>query len=301
MKSLTRFAWLSVGTAVLTIVLKLGAYLLTDSVGLLSDALEGLVNLTAATVALITLRIVEQPPDESHEYGHDKAEYFSSGTEGTLILVAAVSILYTSAVRLLNPQPIEQPGLGLAISGVAALLNLVVGQVLLRAGKRFDSITLLADGQHLMSDVWTSFAVILGVSAAVLTSITALDPLIAIVIGLKIGWEGVRIFYQSVKGLMDTPIAPEERQAIEDILKALELEGVQWHALRTRQAGSRRFTSVHILVPGTWTVQQAHDLSERVEGEVRSKIRRVSVFTHIEPIGDPRALADLSLSDNQTA
>ncbi len=293
--SLTRFAWLSIAAAVVTIGLKFGAYAVTGSVGLLSDALEGFVNLAAATVALITLRIVEQPPDETHEYGHDKAGYFSSGVEGTLILVAAASILYTSTVRLLNPEPIEQAWLGLAIASVAALINLVVGRILLREGKHYDSITLEADGQHLMSDVWTSVGVVVGVSAAVLTGLTWLDPVVAILVGLKIGYEGVKIFRRSVQGLMDSPIATEERERVEAILAAHGRDGVHYHALRTRQAGGRRFVSVHLLVPGTWSVQRAHDLSEELEEQVAAAIPRCTLFTHVEPEEDPRAMRDMAL------
>lgn len=293
--SLTRFAWLSIVTAVLTIAFKYGAYVLTGSVGLLSDALEGFINLAAASVALITLRIVEQPPDETHEYGHDKAEYFSSGSEGTLILVAAAGILITSTARLLDPQPIEQPGLGLAIASAAAVLNLVVGQILLRAGRRYDSITLEADGQHLMSDVWTSLGVVVGVSAAVLTGWAWLDPVVGIVVGVRIGFEGLRIFQRSVRGLMDSPIAAGEREEVEQILNEYGQEGVTYHALRTRQAGGRRFISVHLLVPGTWSVQRAHDLSERLEEQVAAVVPRSTLFTHVEPEDDPRAHSDVTL------
>jgi cation diffusion facilitator family transporter len=293
--SLTKFAWLSIGTAVVTIFMKLAAYWVTGSVGLLSDALEGGVNLIAATVALVTLKIVEQPPDDMHAYGHDKAEYFSSGIEGTLIIVAAASIAYTSIQRLLSPQPLEQPGLGLTLAVLASVINLVVGQILIRTGKKHDSITLEADGQHLMSDVWTSAGVVIGVTAAVLTGLTWLDPVIALVVGLKIGWEGIRIFRRSTMGLMDSAIAPQERDQIETILNRYEQEGIQWHAMRTRQAGARRFISVHILMPGTWTVQRAHNLSERLEAEIREVVPHVSVFTHIEPDDDPAALNDIAL------
>lgn len=294
-KSLTRYAWLSVGAAVLTILLKTAAFALTGSVGLLSDAMEGFINLAAASVALVTLKVVEQPPDETHEYGHDKAEYFSSGIEGTLILVASAGILFTSLRRFLDPQPIEQAGIGLAIAVAASLINLVVGQVVLRAGKRYDSITLEADGQHLMADVWTSVAVVVGVSAAVLTGIERLDPLVAMLVGVKIGWEGVKIFRRSARGLMDVPIAPEEREKVEAILNARAVEDVRWHALRSRQAGGRRFVSVHILVPGEWSVQQGHDLAEELELEVAQAINRATLFTHIEPLDDPRAENDLGL------
>jgi cation diffusion facilitator family transporter len=294
-KSLTRYAWLSIAAAVVTIGMKFTAYALSGSVGLLSDALEGFVNLAAATVALLTLRIVEQPPDETHEYGHDKAGYFSSGLEGGLILVAAGSILYTSIQRLLNPQPLEQAWLGLAIAGAAALINLAVGQVVLRAGRQHDSITLEADGQHLMSDVWTSLAVIVGVSLAVLSGWLWLDPAIAIAAGLKIGYEGLRIFQRSARGLMDAPIAAEERAAVEAVLDGHAAEGVGYHALRTRQAGGRRFISVHLLVPGAWTVQEAHDLSEDVEAAVNTAVPHATLFTHVEPEDDPRALEDEAL------
>jgi cation diffusion facilitator family transporter len=298
--SLTRYAWLSVAAAVVTIALKTGAYLLTDSVGLLSDAIEGFINLTAASVVLVTLKVVERPPDESHEYGHDKAEYFSSGIEGTLILIASAGILWTGAMRFMDPQPLEQVGIGLSVAVFASLINLVVGQIVLRAGKRYDSITLEADGQHLMTDVWTSVAVVAGVAAAALTGIERLDPLIAMAVGLKIGWEGIKIFRRSVSGLMDSPIPPEEREQVEAILDSYAGEGVRWHALRSRQSGGRRFISVHILVPPRWTVQQAHDLSEQLEREVAETISRATLFTHFEPQGDPLAEGDLMLDRNFT-
>jgi len=293
--SLTKYALLSVGVALLTILLKLSAYLVTGSVGFLSDALEGIVNLVAATVALITLRVVEQPPDEMHQYGHDKAEYFSSGIEGTLITVASISILYTSFRRLMDPQPLEQAALGLALIIIAALLNLVVGQILIRTGKKYDSITLEADGQHLMSDVWTSLGVVIGVTLAVLTGLDWLDPVVGIIVGVKIGWEGIKIFRRSMGGFMDVAIVPEERNTVEEILDEQVEADVNWHALRTRQSGSRRFISVHLLVPGTWTVQRAHDMAEGIEEKVRKRINYSSVFTHVEPVEDPRSHEDLSL------
>ena len=293
--SLTRYAWLSVGTAVFTIFLKMGAYLLTDSVGLLSDALEGFINLAAAAVVLFTLRLVERPPDKSHEYGHDKAEYFSSGIEGTLILIASAGILWTAWNRFLDPKPIEQAAIGLTVAIVAAGINLIVGQTLLRVGKSHDSITLEADGQHLMSDVWTSLAVVVGVAAAAVTGYQRLDPLIAMLVGVSIGWEGIKIFRRSVQGLMDSTIAPEEREQVVAILSSHEERGYKWHALRSRQSGGRRFISVHLLVPGDWSVQQAHDLSELLEAEVSQAINRATLFTHVEPKEDPRSLSDTDL------
>ncbi len=293
--SLTKFAWLSIGAAIITISMKLAAYSVTGSVGLLSDALEGVVNLIAASVVLITLKVVEQPPDDEHAYGHDKAEYFSSGIEGTLIIVAAGSIAYTSIQRLIYPHPLEQPSLGLALAALASVINLVVGQTLIRAGKKHHSITLEADGHHLMSDVWTSVGVVAGVTTAVVTGINWFDPIIALVMGMKIGWDGIRIFRRSAMGLMDSAIAPTEKIKIEVILNRYRQEGIDWHALRTRQSGARRFISMHLLVPGIWSVQKAHTLSERLETDIRRAVPRASVFTHIEPVDDPAALNDLSL------
>lgn len=290
--SLIKYAWLSIATAVFTISLKLAAYFLTGSVGLFSDALEGFVNLAAAIVVFITLKIVEKPPDDEHEYGHDKAEYFSSGIEGTLIIVAALSILYTSIERLLNPQPLQQVGLGLALALAASAINLGVGQLLIRAGKQHDSITLEADGKHLMSDVWTSVGVVVGILIAVWSGFERIDPLIGILVGLKIGWEGIQIFRRSAGGLMDIAIVPDERAAVETILNSYAVEGVTWHALRTRQAGSRRFINVHLLVPGAWPVQEAHDMAETIDAEIQAKINYATVITHIEPVEDPKSFDD---------
>lgn len=298
--SLMKYAWLSVATAVFTIGIKYIAYLLTGSVGLFSDALEGIVNLAAAIVVLITLKIVEQPPDELHQYGHDKAEYFSSGIEGTLIIIASLSILFTSGQRLLHPEPLEQVGLGLLLALAAAVINFFVGQLLIRTGKTYDSISIEADGQHLMSDVWTSVGVVIGVAIAIITGLEWLDPLVAIIVGLKIGGEGVLIFRRSSRGLMDAAIAPTERSIIETILNTHCQNGITWHALRTRQAGSRRFVSVHILTPGDWTIQQGHDLLELVETDIRNQIPHCTVFTHIEPIEDPRAFVDQHLIRTDT-
>ena len=294
--SLTKYAWLSVGAAALTFLIKLAAALVSGSVGLLSDALEAIVNLVAATIALIVLKIVERPPDVSHPFGHDKAEYFSSGIESTLIVIASLSILYTAVRRLLNPQPLEDAWLGLILATIAAVINLVVGQILIRAGKKNDSITLESNGRHLMTDVWTSVGVLVGVGLSVVTGRIMLDPLIAIIVGLKIGWDGLQIFGRSARGLMDSAIAPEEREAIETILRKSEIEeGVEWHALRTRQSGSRRFVELHLLVPGNWRVQRSHDLAEHLEADIRSQIKYSTVLLHVEPLEDERSWTDQSL------
>lgn len=295
-ESLTKYAWLSVAAGVVTFLLKLVAAYVSGSVGLLSDALEAIVNLVAAGIALIVLKIVERPPDISHPFGHDKAEYFSSGIESTLIIIASLSILYTAVERLINPRPLESAGLGLAIAGLAAAINLGVGQLLIRRGKKNDSITLESNGRHLMTDVWTSVGVIVGVGLAVVTGLIVLDPLIAIIVGLKIGWDGFKIFSRSVRGLMDTPIKAEEQAEVEEILKDYQFKHkVHWHALRTRQSGARRFIELHLLVPGKWPVQQSHDLVENIEKDIQEKINFSTILVHIEPLEDERSWNDQTL------
>lgn len=299
--SLTRFAWLSIGAAVATIGLKAGAYFVTGSVGLLSDALESLVNLVAAVVALVVLTIAARPPDEDHAYGHDKAEYFSSGVEGGLILIAALSIAWAAVGRLRDPQPIEQAGLGLLISVVASAINFGVARILLQAGRQHHSITLEADAHHLMTDVWTSVGVVLGVAAVALTGWERLDPIIALIVAANIVWSGVRLLQRSALGLLDTALPAAERGQVVAILTAYaDREGVQFHALRTRQAAARRFVSVHILVPGSWTVQRGHALLECIEADVRNALPNTTVFTHLEPLEDPESFEDQTLDRAET-
>ncbi|MCI0393482.1 MAG: cation diffusion facilitator family transporter [Chloroflexi bacterium] len=294
-KGLTRYAWLSIVTAILTILLKATAYLVTGSVGLLSDALESSVNLVAAVLALVVLTVAAQPPDEEHAYGHDKAEYFAGGAEGTLILVAAVTIAVSAIGRLLSPRPLQQLDIGLAISLVAALLNLIVARVLLQAGRQYRSVTLEADAHHLMTDVWTSAGVLLGVAAVALTGWQPLDPLIALVVVTQIIRSGVRLVRGAVLGLMDTALPGEEIEKITQVLEDHATNGVQYHALRTRQSGARRFVSVHIQVPGDWSVQKGHTLLEEIERDLRQTLTPLSVFTHLEPLEDPRSWEDISL------
>lgn len=295
-KHLTRYAWLSVATAVLTISLKAAAYWLTGSVGLLSDALESGVNLVAALLALIALTIAAQPPDEEHAYGHAKAEYFSSGVEGVLILIAALTIGATAVPRLFNPQPIEQVGLGLIISVVAALLNLATATILLRAGRQYDSITLTADAQHLLSDVWTSVGVVLGVGAVALTGWQILDPLIALLVAGQILYYGVRLVRKSADGLMDAALPPDELAQVEAILQRYcQQEPIAYHALRTRRSAAQRFISVHIQVPGEWTVQHGHALLEEIERDLRQALHPVYLLTHLEPMEDPVSWQDIAL------
>jgi cation diffusion facilitator family transporter len=292
---LIRFAVLSVVAALVTIALKGGAYLLTGSVGLLSDALESFVNLIAAVVALLALSVALRPADDEHTYGHTKAEYFSSGFEGALIVVAAASIVVAAIRRLIDPRPIEEPGLGLAITGVATAINLVVARVLHRAGRRHESITLEADAQHLMADVWTSIGVIIGVGAAAATGWLRLDAMVAIAVALNVLVSGIRLLRRSMLGLLDTSLPEETLTTIKSILESHAKAGVRYHALRTRQAGARRFISFHILVPGGWTVQRGHDLLEAIEERIREAVPRSVVDTHLEPIEDPVSWEDTRL------
>ena len=298
--SLTRFAWLSIAAAIVTIGLKVAAYRVTGSVGLLSDALESLVNLAAALMALAMLTVAARPPDEGHVYGHDKAEYFSSGVGGALILVGAVSIGVTAWNRLLAPQPLEGLGLGLGISLLASLINLGVALVLRRAGQRYSSITLDADAQHLMTDVWTSVGVLAGIGAVALTGWERLDPVIAFAVALNIIWSGVQLVRRSALGLLDTAWPAPERSVVANILDRYQAQGVQFHALRTRQSAARRFMSVHVLVPGDWTVLRGHQLLEQLEREVREALTGVTILTHLEPLEDPVSWEDTQL-DRQTA
>jgi len=294
--SLTRFAWLSIGTALATITLKVIAYLLTGSVGLLSDAIESLVNLVGAIMALLMLIVAARPADESHVYGHSKAEYFASLVEGSLIFAAAAWIILTAVNRLIHPQALEALGIGLAVSAVASLINLIVARILLNQGRKQNSITLEADAQHLMTDVWTSAGVIGGVAIAGLTGWTIIDPLLAIIVALNIFWTGFQLIRRSVQGLMDIALPEHEQQKIEEVMKKYREKGVKFHALRTRQAAARRFISVHLLVPGDWTVHDAHHIAEDFEADVRSALGGVvTVFTHLEPVEDEISMHDIFL------
>ena len=292
---LKRYAWLSIAAALTTIGLKSAAYWLTGSVGLLSDALESGVNLVGAAMALAMLTIAALPADADHEYGHSKAEYFSSGVEGTLILLAALGIAYAAIERLISPKGLDQIGLGLAVSVAASTVNLVVALILLRKSKEAHSITLEANAKHLLTDVWTSVGVIAGVGLVALTGWSPLDPIVAIVVAINIIWTGVRIIQSSALGLMDTALPKPERDAVKRALDRHSASGVQFHALRTRQSGPHRFVSVHVLVPGTWTVHDGHQLLERIEADIRETIPNASVITHLESLDDPTSWDDEAL------
>jgi len=292
---LTRYAWLSIAAALVTILLKAAAWWMTGSVGLLSDALESLVNLAAAMMALWALSVASTPADDRHAHGREKVEYFSSAFEGMLILIAAISIAYAAVDRLWNPQPIEAVGAGLAVSVLASLINLVVARVLLKVGREHRSITLEADAHHLMTDVWTSAGVIAGVALVWLSGWLWLDPVIALLVALNIVWTGLQLMRRSAAGLMDVSLPPEQLTAIERVLAAYRAQGIDFHALRTRESGSRAFVTLHVLVPGAWTVQQGHDCAERIEQDIRDAVPQAHVLTHLEPLEDPVSLLDQGL------
>jgi cation diffusion facilitator family transporter len=293
---------LSILAAVLTLGLKYAAYWLTGSVGLLSDALESLVNLVAAVTALVALWYASLPVDRSHTYGHEKIEFFSSGLEGILILVAAGGIAWYAVSRLLIPEPLESLGVGSMVALAASLINFAVAQVLLRAGRKYGSIVLEADGKHLMTDVWTSGGVLLGLALVALTGVNALDPLIALLVAANIVWTGYDLVRRSFDGLMDHALPVEEQARVRGAIEAQLGPDMHYHALRTRRAGSHRFADFHLLVPGSWTVQQAHNLTNRVERAVREAVRNLEVTVHIEPIEERASWEDsplLPVEENQ--
>lgn len=290
------FAWLSIAAALATIVLKVSAWQLTGSVGLLSDALESGVNLVAAIVALIALTIAAREPDEEHAYGHGKAEYFSSGVEGGLIILAAVGIFISAIPRLLQPQEIERVGIGLAVAVIAAIINGLVGWRLLIAARQTRSIVLRADAHHLFTDVWTSVGVVAGVALVSVTGWLRLDAIIAIAIGINIIFTGYKLVNASIHGLLDTAIPIEDLDKVERVLRRYQMEhNIVTHALRTRESGTRRFVSMHVLVPGDWTISQGHELVQQLESDIRDALPETTVFTHLEPVDEPESWNDAGL------
>jgi cation diffusion facilitator family transporter len=292
---LTWLALLSIGAAVVTIALKTVAWRVTGSVGFLSDAAESLINLVAAVMALATIRWATRPPDDNHMYGHEKAEFFSAGVEGALILVASTSIAWLALQRLFDPVALEDVAAGIAVSVVASAVNLSVALLLLREGRRFRSITLEADGRHLMTDVLTSAGVIAGVAGVGITGWERLDPLIALAVAANIFVAGIGLIRRAGGGLLDKALPEHEQRAIEEVLQRAAAQGIAFHAVRSRQAGRRSFVSLHVLVPGSWTIQQGHDLSERLERDLRAAVPNVSVLTHLEPAEDPSSFDDEQL------
>jgi len=295
MPSLARYAWLSVAAALVTMALKGVAAWLTGSMGLLSDAAESLVNLAAALVALYSLRVAAREPDEKHPFGYSKAEYFSSGVEGTLIMLAALAIVAAAIPRLISPREIMHFDTGIFVSLVAAAVNLGVALVLLGAGKRHDSIALEADAHHLLTDVWTSIGVVAGVGATVLTGWLILDPLIAVAVALHITWTGAKVLRRSVLGLMDRALPEPDLERIRQILEPYQVRGIEYHALRTRRAGRVRMVEMHVLVPGEMTVREGHRVADEIEDAIRAALPGSAVLTHLEPIEDPASYRDEAL------
>jgi cation diffusion facilitator family transporter len=294
-RRLIRLIALSILAAVATIALKVTAWRMTGSVGLLSDAAESLVNLVAALIALSVILWSTRPPDEEHAYGHEKADYLSAGFEGALILAAAATIAWAAIERLLNPTGLTDVGVGLLISVSASVINLGVARMLVSAGKEEDSLTLVADGRHLMTDFWTSLGVVAGVGLAWFSGWNPLDPIVALLVAVHIVRTGYSLVRESMGGLMDRALPETERAAIDSVLAGHSGDSVEFHALRTRKAGSRAFISVHVLVPGRWTVQEGHDFVESVEEDLRGAVDHATVFTHLEPIEDPASFADTEL------
>lgn len=288
----SRYARMSIAAALSTMALKFGAWWITESVGLLSDAMESIVNLSAAMMALWLLRVAARPADSEHSYGHGKAEYFAGTFEGAMIAAAALSIAWAAWPRLWAPQPLEQTGIGLVICAVAAGINWGVSATMLRASKRHRSLTLKADAQHLMTDVWTSVGVIVGVALVAATGWLILDPLLAFAVAINILWTSLRLLRESAQGLMDAAWPDAERNELNRILDEFRGTGIDFHAVRTRRSGKLHFVSFHVLVPGAWTVQQGHDFVEQIEARISARMAPVSVLTHLEPIEEPRAHDD---------
>ncbi len=299
--SLTRLAWLSLAAAAVTMTLKLIAWRLTGSVGMLSDALETLANFGAALVALLTLHVSARPADEDHAYGHTKAEYFAVALEGVLIVLAAIGIMVTAWENLRHPPVLEHLRSGLGFSLAAAAINLGVARVLFRAGRRHESVALRADAQHLMTDVWTSAVVWAGVVLVGLTGWDWLDPVMGLALSLHILMIGGKLLRQAGLGLMDTGLPADELAVVQEVLDRYRQEGIHHHALRTRQAGARRFMSVHLLVPGAWTVEAAHTKAEEIENALRKRLPRLTVVTHLEPLEDPASWHDVGLDHDPDA
>jgi cation diffusion facilitator family transporter len=278
---------LSLGAAVGTLGLKFLAYWITGSAAILSDAAESFINVTAAAIAFLALEIAARPADASHAYGHEKAEYFSSGFEGSLILAASVGISYQAWVRLWNPIALEKLPLGLGIAVVAALINLAVALALLATARRSGSITLEAHARHLLTDVWTTAGVVAGLGVGMLVQWPWLDSAIAFAVAISILISGLGLLRRSFQGLMDYALPPEEIDIIHRILDRYRAEGVLYHRLRTRRAGTKRFVDFHLLVPGQRSVQETHDLCEIIESEMARAMGEASITIHIEPLEDP--------------
>ena len=275
---------LSVAVAVATIALKTAAWWVTGSVSLLSDAMESLVNLAGAIFALAMVTVAAQPPDEDHPYGHHKAEYFSSGFEGVLILVAAVGIVWTAVLRLLNPQPLEQVGLGLVLSGISSALNGALAFAMLRKAREHRSIALEGDARHLITDVWTSAGVMVGLVAAQATGWLWLDPVAAIAVALNVAREGSHLIWRSSQGLMDQAVEPAVHAQIVATLQGFEHQAIRFDHLNTRWAGQRRFVDLHMHMPGGWSLSRAAAVRVSVEQALMSAVPGLRATIQLLPM-----------------
>lgn len=291
-KNLSQYALLSIGAALATMALKTLAFFLTGSIGLLSDALESIVNLVGASFAFAMIKVAERPADDEHAFGHSKAEYFASALEGVLIFIAAISIMYTAIQRLMNPGPLEQLGIGLIIATAASLINLIVGRILIKTGKKHSSITLEADGHHLMTDVWTSVGVVAGLIVVAITNWSALDSIVAILVAINIIWTAYQLLKRSIHGLMDAALSKEDLDKIDAVISKYRSLGIEFHALRTRQAARLQFVSVHMLTKGDISLHDAHHLAEDFEGDLKKVLPNVLITTHLEPLEDEISLQD---------
>ena len=297
-KSIAHIVWLSIIASVLTISIKSAAYFVTGSVGFMSDAMESFINLIAGIIAFISLTIAARPADTKHPFGHNKAEYFSSIIEGTLIVLAAIGIIYTGINRIYHPQPLDELNLGMALSVLATIINLVTSRILLHYGKKHNSITLEADAHHLMTDVWTTVGIIIGIFLVKITHWQILDPIMAIAVGISIIYTGSRLVIRSTDGLMDSKISEKDLIQIRQILNRHQADGIEYHALYTRQAASKRFISFHLLFPGDYTVYQAHEVTKLIETDIAIEFPHTDVFIHIEPLNDQDSFDDILLTDS---
>jgi cation diffusion facilitator family transporter len=280
-----RYAVYSIGASIVTLVLKFGAWGMTGSVGLLSDATESLVNLTAGVLALTAITIALRPADADHAYGHGKAEYFSSGIEGVLIIVAAFAIAYAAVDRFLSPQDLRHLGPGLLLALVSSAVNFLVARIMLRAADRFDSITLEADARHLLTDVWTSVGLVAGLAVIiVMPQWKILDPIIAVIMAVNIVFTGIGLLKRSVGGLMDDALPENELKLIANAIQSYAGTESSFHGLRTRKSGPKRFIDFHLVVPGSMTVHDSHELCELIEELIHSKLPRAEVTIHVEPL-----------------
>lgn len=291
--NLARFAWISIAASVLTMALKFGAFLLTGSVSLLSDALESIVNLIAAIVALIALKIADRPADERYTFGRSKAEYFSAGIEGAMVFVAAAAIIFSAIQRIIQPAPIDNVGIGLLVSVIATLINGATGLILLRTGRTHSSPTLIADGKHLLTDVITTIGVIIGVLLVTATNWILLDPIVAILVALNIIWIGIGLIRSAMAGLLDAALPDEENEQIITVLRTFMSDTATFHGLQTRQSGRVRFVRVDVQVPGSWTVAEGHSFGEEIEAAIRNQLPETRVTVHVEPIEDPSSYEDI--------